>query len=212
MHRPSTVPPQLAGPSGEDVGVEGNSRLTAVTGLLLLVLLAIEGYTVLDVRGLISLHVFVGVLLVAPVLLKTGSTMYRFSRYYSGKPEYVRRGPPNPVLRLLGPLVIVSSLAVLGTGLGLLAVRPGENALLTLHKASFIVWVVLMTVHVLGHLGEVVRVSWRELREQSRRQRLRLAAVVLSLAIGVAAATLVLPSASSWTHRGPDIGHHERER
>ena len=53
-----------------DAGVEGNTRLTSATGLVLLVMLAVEGYTILDVRGLITVHVFVGVMLVGPVLLK----------------------------------------------------------------------------------------------------------------------------------------------
>jgi len=99
-----------------DAGVEGNARLTSTTGMLLLALLAIEGFTILNVRRLITLHVFLGILLIGPVLLKTGSTMYRFARYYTGAQPYLTKGPPHPLLRLLGPLVIVSSLTLLGTG------------------------------------------------------------------------------------------------
>src|SRR5450759_4484295 len=57
-----------------DAGVEGNARLTSTTGMVLLALLAIEGLTILSVRSLITLHVFLGILLIGPVLLKTGST------------------------------------------------------------------------------------------------------------------------------------------
>jgi hypothetical protein len=89
-------------------GVEGNARLTSATGLVLLVLLAVEGYTILDVRGLITLHIFLGILLVGPVLLKIASTTHRFARYYLGAAEYVRKGPPHIVLRVIGPLVTVS--------------------------------------------------------------------------------------------------------
>jgi hypothetical protein len=193
--------------SQTDAGVEGNSRLTSATGVLLLVMLAVEGYTVLNVRGLITLHIFLGIMLVGPVLLKTGSTMYRFSRYYRGDAAYLRKGPPNVVLRVIGPLVILSSLAVLGTGIGLIAARR-SGLLLTAHKASFIIWVALMTIHVLGHLREAAVVSWRELSQRSRGQRIRLAIVALSLVLGVAGAAALLPSASQWTHRGPDVGHH----
>jgi len=64
-------------------GVEGNARLTGLNGVLL-VLLAVEGATILRIRQLISVHVYVGVLLVGPVLLKCASTVYRFIRYYAG--------------------------------------------------------------------------------------------------------------------------------
>ncbi|TAM85337.1 MAG: hypothetical protein EPN43_11715, partial [Jatrophihabitans sp.] len=68
----------------EGAGVEGNSRLTAVNGMVLLVLLAVEGVTILDVRGMITLHMYLGVLLVGPVVLKCASTGYRILRYYTG--------------------------------------------------------------------------------------------------------------------------------
>ena len=100
----------------EDSGVEGNSRLTAATGTLLTLLLLVEGFTILDVRGYITLHAAVGLILIGPVALKTVSTMYRFGRYYTGRAAYVRKGPPNIVLRLAGPLVVLSTLAVLATG------------------------------------------------------------------------------------------------
>ncbi|MCW2549557.1 MAG: hypothetical protein JWN96_4017 [Mycobacterium sp.] len=190
-----------------DDGVEGNSRLTAATGLLLLGLLAVEGITILSVRGLITWHIFVGIVLIGPLLLKTGSTVYRFYRYYTGAEAYVRKGPPHPILRVLGPLVILSSLTVVGTGLGLLAVRPGDGGLLLLaHKASFIVWVAATTIHVLGHLVDAVRDSWRELHAPAgdpakRRRSMRVGAVALSLALGVGAAAVVTPTATGWTNR-----------
>src|SRR3954470_8011472 len=110
------VPPSTTA----EAGAEGNSRLTAVAGLLLTALLLVEGVTVLDVRGLITLHLFLGLMLIPPVLLKTATTVYRFGSYYAGREPYVRRGPPHVVLRLIGPVVVVSSLALLGTGLWLL--------------------------------------------------------------------------------------------
>ena len=59
---------------------EGNERLTAATAAVLVVLLAVEGVTILFLRPLLSVHVFVGMLLVPPVALKLGSTAYRFGR------------------------------------------------------------------------------------------------------------------------------------
>ena len=201
--------------AGPAAGAEGNARLTSITGLALLVMLAVEGYTILDVQGLITLHIFLGTMLVAPVLLKSGSTIYRFSRYYAGAEPYVRKGPPHPILRVIGPLVIISSLLVLGSGLGLLAVPAGQAGfLLTVHKASFIVWVALMTIHVLGHLRGAAIDGWREVTPRrndpaARRRSARLVIIVLVLLVGAGAAAVVLPSASGWTNR-TKIGHDSR--
>ncbi len=197
-----------------DGGVEGNSRLTSATGLVLLVLLAVEGVTILSVRQMITLHIFVGVLLLGPVLLKSGSTAYRFARYYRGSPAYQRKGPPHPLLRVLGPFVILSSLALLGTGIALILVgEQASGGLLTAHQTCFWIWVALMTVHVLGHLWEAAVTSWVELRASlsgsaARRRRWRFISIVVALAVGVGAATVLLPSATSWTNRPAD--HRDR--
>lgn len=188
--------------AGEDVGVEGNARLTSVSGTLLLVLLAAEGVTILSIRRFISWHVYLGVLLVGPVVLKCASTGYRFVRYYRGAPPYVRKGPPHPVLRMLGPLVIVSSVAVLGTGIGLIYTGPAHRQpLLGLHKASFIVWFAAMALHVLGHVVDAGLVTWRELHDPpgSGARRWRVAAVAVSLIAGVGLASVLYPAAHAWT-------------
>ncbi len=137
-------------------GVEGNEKLTAMTGALLLVGFAVEGFTILSIHQLLFLHFLVGLLLIGPVLLKIGSTMYRFARYYAGSLPYVRKGPPSLALRVLGPLVILTSVAVIGTGTVLAVV--GRNATwLFLHKASFVLWFAVMTVHVLNYAPRLPR-------------------------------------------------------
>ena len=55
-------------------GVDGNERLTAGAAVVLFVLLAVEGVTIVFLRPLFSVHVFVGMLLIPPVALKLGST------------------------------------------------------------------------------------------------------------------------------------------
>ena len=74
-----------------DAAVAGNARLTAANAAVLLVLLAAEGVTILRVRQLLSPHVFIGVVLIPPVLLKVASTTWRFARYYTGAPAYRRK-------------------------------------------------------------------------------------------------------------------------
>jgi hypothetical protein len=197
-----------------DVGVEGNSRLTATNGTLLIVLLAVEGVTILSVRQMITLHVYLGIVLLGPFLLKSATTVYRFTRYYSRSPAYLRKGPPHPVLRLIGPLVILTTLTVLGTGIGLILTGPGHSEpLLTLHKASFIAWVALMTIHVLGHLGHAATASWHDLRPApgdaaAKHRAIRAGVLVVALLAGVAAATALMPSATAWTTPRPTVQDH----
>lgn len=206
------APDAAAGPDDPtgtepDGGPAGNTRLTAATGMVLLVLLAVEGVTILSVRQMLTLHVVVGALLLGPVLLKSGSTLYRFGRYYTGAEPYRRKGPPPLVLRVIGPLVILATLALLGTGIALVLAGPtGSGLLLTAHQASFWVWLGLMTVHVIGHVWEAAVVSWRELRSwgtgrDARGRRRRLVALGLALMVGVGVATALVPSAAPWANR-----------
>ena len=76
-----------------DDGPRGNERLTGGLAILLLILLAIEGGTVLVIRSTLPLHVFIGVLLLPVVAAKLASTSYRLVRYYMGSKPYVRLGP-----------------------------------------------------------------------------------------------------------------------
>ena len=136
-------------------GPAGNSRLTATTGVILLVLVAIEGLTLVSLRPLLPAHVFVGMLLIPPIALKLGSTGYRFARYYTKDRAYVVAGPPQLLLRALGPFVIAATIALFGSGVAMLAVGPSEGWIVNLHKASFVAWLVVTGVHVLGHILHV---------------------------------------------------------
>jgi len=153
-HRRSATTSRLGGP-------EGNERLTALTGAVLLILFAAEGVTLLRLSRLLYWHYFLGLLLIGPVCLKLGSTIYRFLRYYTRKEPYVRKGPPHPLLRMIGPLIVLSTIAVLGTGV-LLGIdrqpRPYLGfSLLFLHKLSFVGWAALMAVHVLAYVPRLPR-------------------------------------------------------
>ena len=204
----------VPGESGVPDGAAGNARLTSATGIVLIVLLAVEGVTILSVRQMITLHVFVGVMLLGPVLLKSGSTLYRFARFYTGSPTYREKGPPHPLLRVLGPLMVLSSLAVLGTGISLILVgTEGSDGLLVAHQTCFWVWVAVLAVHLVGHLWETVVTSWTEVRSSlhgrgARQRRWRYLAIALALVLGVGAAAALLPTAAPWTTRqvGPHAG------
>jgi hypothetical protein len=195
----------------QDAGVAGNARLTAANAAVLLVLLAAEGVTILRVRQLLSPHVFIGMVLIPPVLLKVASTAWRFARYYRGAPAYRRKGPPPVVLRLLGPVVVVLTLVVLASGVGLLLVsRSWLPLLLKVHKASFVLWFGAMTIHVLGHLGEVFRLAPRDWLRRTRREVTgagpRQWLIAASLVAGVLLGFLLLSRVGPWLVTTPGTG------
>jgi hypothetical protein len=180
-------------------GSEGNRRLTGATAAILLVLLAAEGVTLLAIRPLVSAHVFIGMLLVPLVGLKLGTTGYRFLRYYTGHRVYRADGPPHPLLRLLGPLVIVSTAALFASGVALVVLGPEGGAILGLHKASFVVWLATMSAHVLGHIFRVPRLAaadWRRdepLAGSSLRRWLLAGSLVAGLILAVGTVHLAGP-------------------
>jgi hypothetical protein len=182
----------------------GNERLTATAGAILLVLLAVEGVTILSIRQLLSFHIVVGVLLIPPVLLKLASTGYRFVRYYAGDRDYVSKGPPHLVMRLLAPLLVAATLTVLGSGVLLLALGPHRHRdfLLGVHKASFVVWGVVFALHVLVYAPRLPRLVFARGRP--------LGLVAGSLAAGVALALGAYSLAGPWLHRGGDRGREDR--
>jgi hypothetical protein len=182
-------------------GVEGNARLTGQTGVLLIVLLAIEGVTILFIRPLISVHVFVGLLLVPPVALKLASTGWRFVRYYTRDRAYVSKGPPSLLMRVaVAPVVVLSTLAVFATGIAMLAVHPHGGVVLGLHKASFVVWLAATGVHVLGHLPKLPRLAAGDWRPATRLPSawMRVVLVVASVGIGAMFAATTLHFATPW--------------
>jgi hypothetical protein len=192
--------------------VAGNARLTAANAAVLLVLLAAEGVTILRVRQLLSPHVFIGMVLIPPVLVKVASTTWRFVRYYRGAPAYRRKGPPPVVLRLLGPVVVVLTLVLLASGVGLLLVTGSWlTLLLKVHKASFVLWFGATTIHVLGHLGEVFRLAPRDWLRRTRRDvtgaGLRQWLIAGSLVIGVLLGFLLLARVGPWLAAVPFAGH-----
>ena len=181
-------------------GSEGNRRLTAATAAILLVLLAAEGVTLLAIGPLVSAHVFIGMLLVPLVGVKLASTGYRFARYYTGDRTYRAEGPPHPLLRLLGPVVVLSTVALFASGVTLIVLGPQGGVVLGLHKASFAVWVAAMSAHVLAHLVRVPRLAaadWRR-EEALPGSSLRRWLVAGSLVVGLVLAVATVHLAGPW--------------
>ncbi len=201
-------------PVPPDPGVEGNERLTGITGALLLLPLAVEGFTILRIGQLISLHMFLGLVLLAPIGLKLASTGYRFAGYYSGRAAYRRKGPPPMPLRILALGVVPSTIAMMASGVALMLVGPADrDPLLLIHKVSFIVWVALTAFHVVAHLRGSYASVEAEYRPRRRREvkiagTARRAILILTAVLaGVIVALVAIPEFAAWHHV---IGHHHR--
>ena len=189
-------------------GSGGNEQLTLAVAALLIVLLAVEGATMLQIGSLLTIHAFVGMLLIPVVALKLASTGWRMLRYYQRGEEYVLRGPPHIALRMLvAPVLVLSTLFVFGTGVALLALDQRHGTLVGLHKASFLVWVAAFGLHVLVHLFELPRLR----RVRIPGAVLRLALVTASVAAGLVLATETLPAADRLQdHATGHVGFDER--
>jgi hypothetical protein len=188
-------------PEPSESSVTANERLTALTGGLLLLLLALMGVTVLSVRRWLPEHFLLGFLLIPPLALKMASTGYRFVRYYAGDPQYRRAGPPELLMRLTAPIVVISTLAIFATGieLWLFGLRFG-SIWVEAHKLSFYIWLPAAAVHVLGHLSRTGQAAGEELSDSRSRTALRRR----SLVVGSLVAGVVL-AAASLTYATPFI-------
>ena len=173
---------------------------------MLLVGLAVEGATIPALGQFLSVHIFVGMLLLGPVALKLASVAYRLVRYYTA-PASMSARAPTPVMRVVvAPILVLSTLTLFGTGVGLLAF-PHRGALSGLRKASFIVWFGAMTIHLLAYGIRAGRDGVAELAGRYLQGRaLRLAGAGLALAVGIAIALATYPLAGAWFHHGHGPG------
>jgi hypothetical protein len=192
--------------SEHDPGVEANARLTGTTGLLLIVLFFCEGVTIPFISRLLSWHIVIGLVLIPPVLLKIGSTLWRFSRYYLGDPRFRRAGPPHPLLRVLGPLVMMSTVAVIASGVALWLAGPHELLILRIHQVTFVLWFGVVAVHVVAHILRASRLAAADSRDASARKpevagaRGRRVVVAASLVAGLLFGSLGLLVTTPWSH------------
>lgn len=196
-------------------GPEGNEQLTAVTGAVLVILLAALGITIVRIGQLTWLHLFLGFLLIGPVLLKMSSTGYRFVLYYIKDPSYRIRGAPETWLRLIAPVVVLTTIGVFVTGVALVFVGPvHREPLAEIHKLFFIVWIAFTGLHVLGHLPVMPAAlrgfgDWSERipgRDDGRLAR----AIVLAGAVvgGLVLAIVLIPQFATWTAHPALWQHH----
>ncbi len=190
-------------------GPAGNEQLTATLGAILILLFGVLGITILLIGRLLTIHMFVGLLLLGPIGVKLASTGYRFARYYAHSAEYRRKGPPNPLMRGIAPFVVLTTIAVFASGIVLMLEGPAHRAGWgEIHKASFILWIGFTGLHVLGHVLELPASLRATKSTQIRGYRRSTAAngaagrwIALAggLAGGLVLAIALVPQFSAWT-------------
>jgi hypothetical protein len=185
-------------------GPAGNEHFTALLGTVLFVLLAVEGVTIVALGMLVVPHIVLGFALIGPLLFKMGSTVYRFFRYYTGSQPYRQAGPPAPFPRVIGPLVLILSAAVIATGVALVLVPAGDRAsMYSWHKATFIAWFIVMTGHVLWYIWRIPRIVGADVAPRATSdvvpgRGLRLTGVATALVLGLVIAGLTAHLATPW--------------
>ena len=202
--RSDPVEPRTGGPAG-------NARLTAWAGVLLLIGFIVECFTLLALHEMLSVHIFVGAFLVPLVLLKTATTGWRIARYYLGGVAYRTAGPPPLLLRLLGPFVVFTGLAVLGSGLALIPLGRSSGAPLmtlagqridplTIHQICFVLWLVATAAHVLTRTVPALHLvrGGPGQRHHVPGRAARATIIAMTLAVSVATAIVVVGLPTNW--------------
>ena len=194
---------------------DGNERLTATVGLVLIVLTLIEiGTVVFGLGQFLSLHVFVGLVLIPPVVLKLASTGWRFTRYYTRNAAYRLKGAPRLVMRLLAPLLVASTVILFGSGVAM-GVLHGHALSIArqLHGPASVAWMILIGFHVLVYLRRAVVSAKEDVvpveRSAVRGAGARTVALLVAIAAGLAAGLATVPAQHRWLHL-PDKHHHGR--
>ena len=187
-------------------GPRGNRHLTALLGALLLVGIAAEvGTLALGLQHTLLVHIAIGVALIPVVVVKLASTGWRMIRYYTHDPVYRAEGPPRPLLRGIAPLVVGATVALLGSGVGLVVAGPHAHFFRAVHSASFALFVLVIGVHAVAHLPKLRRFAfadWAQTRPQGHALRRGLAAfaVVAGGSIAIAAAQTAGPVLAAFQH------------
>lgn len=194
---------------------DGNERLTAAVGVVLVVLTLVELATLLfGLQSFLSLHVFVGFVLTPLVLLKLASTGWRFTRYYTRNEAYRLKGAPQLVMRMLAPLLVAATVVLFASGIAMGLLHGSAQQLArNLHGPASVAWMILVGIHVLVYLKRALLGAKEDVDPASRAAvpgaRHRIVVLLAAIAAGVVLGTATLPAQHLWLHLH---GHDHNER
>jgi hypothetical protein len=90
----------------------------------------------------------------------------------------------------------------------LLVVGPAGGVVLGLHKASFVVWLVVTGIHVLAHLRRLPRLTLERGEQAVPGGRGRRTLLAASIVAGAILAVATVGYAQPWVHRVATHHHH----
>jgi hypothetical protein len=191
----------------------GNERLTAAVGLLLLAPILVEVATILlGVHTFMSVHVFVGLALIPPVLLKLGSTAWRFARYYTRSSPYVALGPPQIAMRVLAPPFVAATIVLFGSGVAMGLVHgQALDWARRLHGPASVIWLSLLALHVLVYFTRAVRRTAEDATSEPRRRARGAAVRGLALAAAIVSGVVIAAATVPAQHHWIDIRHDRHD-
>ncbi len=192
------------------------ARLTSLLGMVLFFLLALEGISVPFVGELLTWHVVIGVILIPVMTAKIVVTTYRFVLYYTRSLDFKKAGPPWMPLRIIGPLMVFTTVGLMVSGVVLMVIGPNStsvNLWIFIHRAFFIAWFAFTALHVATYVRRAATVSWKDIHNLSVGDSLKSAdswyrfiLVVVTLGIGIGLATKFGQLTAPWVaHFAPFI-------
>jgi hypothetical protein len=195
---------------------DGNERLTAAVGIILVALTVLElGTLVLGLQTFLHWHVFIGLVLLPPIAVKLASTGWRFARYYTRNEAYRVRGAPQLFMRLLAPLLVLFTLLLFGSGV-VMGFAHGHTLQLArrVHGPAAFLWTVILGIHVLVYTPRALQAVAGDLRARTRRRVanawLRAYIVAVAILTGLIVGVATLPVQHDWLHLPPRHDHHDR--
>ena len=187
-----------ADPHEAESPARDNAALTSWTGLLLLPLLGLVGFTGVFFGSLWRSHLIVGILLLPVLGLKLATTTYRAVRYYTGSRRYRAAGPPHWPARILAPFLIVCTVVAMTSGVVMWLANNRDRPWSTIHTDSVVILGGLVGIHVLLYLPRALRAALRDLsrlRDRHWTPSLRLSIVSAVLVGGIVLGFATQPAA-----------------
>lgn len=194
-----------------------NSRLVALTGLAILVLLPIPYGTALFLDVLWRVHYFSALLLIPLLGVKLGATAWRAMRYYLGDAQYRADGPPHLMPRLTAPILVLSTGVLFGSGVLMMLGADRFGPWSTIHNGAAIIFTGALGLHLLAHLWDTPRevavdvapalVAGEPHAVPGSRRRLLF--TVAAFMVGLTVAAIAAPTAQWATSRPPGLHHRD---
>ncbi len=175
--------------------VIAGARLSALFGVVLLIIFVAEVMTVPFIAGAVGVHIVIGLVAVPLVLGKLAISTYRFTRFYVGDTDFVEAGPPWLPLRVIAPLLVATTVLVIGSGIELVVAGPSsfsDTFLGAAHTLLALIWFFLLALHALAYYLRSYHSVKKDFRSTLRRFQGSKKRDGASLRIGLLLATLVL--------------------